>query len=219
MVAARAWSQTPALITLKAGEEMSTLYQHIYKYPAFTNGRIYFANDSARSLFNYNQLDDRMEFIGEKNDTLVIADERSVRQVIINRDSFYHHDGGYLLLLGDYGFAKLLVKDKLKLLDEKNIGSYGIPTSTHTIENKKTLLSLQTMTLQLNKDLIFSREQYFYFLAKGSYQALTRKTLLKILNPTEKDLVASFIYSQAIDLKKLDDIERLFQYIKTVKKQ
>lgn len=214
-----AHSQDAAIITVKAGEDMSVLYRYVYRYQQFLPGRVYFTNDSARSVFNYNRLDDRFEFIGEKNDTLVIADERSVRQVIINRDSFYFHNGGYLLSLGDYGFARLLVKESLKLVDEKNIGSYGMSSSTHTIESKRTLLSLQTMTLQLNKDLVFSREQIFYFQHKDNYLLATRKNILRLLDSKQKSLVEGFIASQAVDLKKQEDLQRLFQYIVSIKKQ
>ena len=212
-------SQDASIITVKAGEDMSVLYGHVYHYSQFLPGRVYFTSDSARSRFNYNRLDDRFEFIGEKNDTLVIADERSVRQVIINQDSFYFHNGGYLLSVGDYGFTRLLVKESLKLVDEKNIGSYGISSSTHTIESKRTLLSLQTMTLQLNKDLVFSREHQFFLLHKDNYLLATRKNILKLLDSKEKSFVEGFIATQAIDLKKQEDLQKLFQYIVSLKKQ
>jgi hypothetical protein len=198
---------------------MSTLNQYIYRYQGFMPGRVYFTGDSARSIFNYNQLDDRIEFIGEKNDTLVIADQKAVRLVLIGKDSFYFHNGGYLMSIADYGFSRLLVKDRIKLVDEKNMGTYGLSSSTHTIENKKTLLSLQTMTLQLNKDVEFSRQQQFYFLYKHNYLTMTRKNLVKLLDPGERNLVEAFITTQAIDLDRQEHLQRLFQYIASIKKQ
>jgi hypothetical protein len=70
LVATIAKAQTSTLITVKAGEDMSALYQQVYRYPQFQPGKIYFINDSARSLFNYNLLQGKMEFIGDKKDTL-----------------------------------------------------------------------------------------------------------------------------------------------------
>jgi hypothetical protein len=218
LITAIANAQDPTLITVKAGEDMSALYQQVYRYPEFKPGKIYFIDDSARSLFNYNLLEGKIEFIGEKKDTLWLSDEKSVKQVIIDRDSFYMHDGSYLLSIGDYGFAKLLIKDRIKLMDEKNMGVYGISSSTHTIETKRTLLSLQTQTLQLNKDLVFSRDRNFYYLQKGNYVPATRKNILKLVGPKDKGLVENYMTTQAIDFKNQEHLQRLFQYISSLKK-
>jgi hypothetical protein len=213
-----AYSQSPALITVKAGEDMSVLYQYVYRYPEFKPGKIYFIKDSARSVFNYNLVEAKMEFIGDKKDTLVIVDEKSVKQVVIDKDSFFVKDGNYFLSLGDYGFARLLVRDVLKLMDEKNMGVYGLSSSTHTIETRRTLLSLQTQTLQLNKDLVFSRERYFYYLRGDDYVAITKKNVLKLVGAKEKNLVETYMTAQAIDLKNEQHLQRLFLYIASLKK-
>ena len=212
-----AYPQNPSVITVKAGEESDVLYKHVYRYPRFLPGKVYFINDSARAPFNYNLLDSKIEFIGDKMDTLVFSDEKLIRQIIIEKDSFFFYNGSYLRSIGDYGFARLFIKETLKLLDEKNIGTYGIPSSTHSIESRSTLLSLQTRTLQLNKDLVFSRENEFLFSHNGRYVAMTKKNILKQLNAKEKSLVESFVEEQSTDLKKEEDLQQLFQYIATLK--
>jgi hypothetical protein len=102
-------------------------------------------------------------------------------------------------------------------MDEKNMGLYGISSSTHTIETKRTLLSLQTQTLQLNKDLVFSKERSFYYLQKGNYAQATRKNILKLVGAKKKGLVENYMTAQAIDLKNQEHLQRLFQYIATLR--
>jgi hypothetical protein len=217
-MAAIANAQTPELITVKAGEDMSALYQQVYRYPEFRPGKIYFIDDSARSMFNYNLLEGKIEFLGEKKDTLWISDEKSVKQVMVDKDTFFVHDGNYLLSIRDFGFARLLAGDRLKLVDEKNMGLYGISSSSHTIETRRTLLSLQTQTLQLNKDLVFSRERNFYYLQKNNYVQVTKKNVLKLVDSKQKNLVETYLAANSVDLKNQEHVQRLFQYIASLKK-
>ena len=74
------------------------------------------------------------------------------------------------------------------------------------------------MTLQLNKDLVFSRERSFYYLQKDNYVPVTRKNILKLVDSKQKSHVETYMTSNAIDLKNQEHLQRLFQYIGGLKK-
>src|SRR5215204_736613 len=46
-------AQNHSVITVRAGEDLNVLRQHLYYYPDFIPGKVYFIRDSARSVFNY----------------------------------------------------------------------------------------------------------------------------------------------------------------------
>ena len=104
-------------------------------------------------------------------------------------------------------------------MDEKNIGSYGLPSSTHSIESRRTLLSLHTMTLKLNKDLTFSKETDFLFSHQGKYYPATKKNILKVLNNKQKSQAEELIATQKIDFKKEADLQKLFQQLSLIVRQ
>ena len=169
------------VMTIKAGEDISALNGHIYKYPQFAHGKVYFNDGSiARSKMNFNLLLEAIQFIDEKGDTLALANETTIRYLTVGIDTFFVHEG-YLQLLSTYGDIKLATKQKIKFLDEKNIGAYGLSTSTHTIDNYNTLRAYNTYTLKINKDLVYSKERKYYFSGgDDNFVIVNKKNLLKV---------------------------------------
>ena len=147
-------------ITIKAGEDVSVLYAHIYKYRGFAPGKVYFNDRTiAGSKMNFNLLLEAIQFINEKGDTLILANENTVNYITVGLDTFFFHNG-YLQLVATYGKIELATRQKIKFLDEKNIGAYGLSTSTHTIDNYNTLRANITYALKVN-DLLKRKKILF----------------------------------------------------------
>lgn len=202
-----------SVITIKAGEDVSALYKHIYKYPVFTTGTVYFNDGTiARSKMNFNLLLEAMQFINNKGDTLALDDENTIRQITVGADTFFFHEG-YLQLVSTYGKTELVARQKIKFLNEKNIGAYGLSTATHTIDNYNTLRAFGTYSLKLNKDLLYSKEKRYYF-NKGDHVfiAANKKNILKKFSDKEK-LIENYLENYAVNYNNEEDLKNLFRYI------
>lgn len=204
------------LITLKAGEDISALYKHVYRYPGFTKGKVNLTNgDSISVLLNYNLFEGAVQFI-DKKDTLLIAEKESIRDIVISDDTFFREGTHFLRFIDDYGFTKLAVEDKLILHDEQRIGAMGMARPTHNIDSKSTFTSWQTLGLQLNRDLIFSKEQRFYFLQDGVFHPVTKKALNKLFSFAGKKSLQEYEHIQKPDLDTETGLRDLFTYMSSV---
>src|SRR6476620_10373140 len=115
------FAQGSSLITIKAGEDISSVYRQMYHYPDFIKGKVYFENgDSAGGRMNYNFVLAKMQFINAKNDTLVLSEDVPIKRLVLGRDSFAFESGNYLeLLASDH---RLAIRQSLELLDEQDVG-------------------------------------------------------------------------------------------------
>ncbi len=106
-------------ITIKAGEDVSVLYKHIYKYPQFVYGKVFFNDGSvAGSKMNFNFLLETMQFVDDKGDTLTLANETTIKFISIGQDTFYFNEG-YLQLVSTNGNTELVSAQRIKFLNEK----------------------------------------------------------------------------------------------------
>ena|SRR5687768_9438331 len=210
------FSQTTGTFTIKAGEDLSAVYKQAFKYPEFRDGKVMFAYGTpAGGKMNYNFIIGKIQFIGEKNDTLVIADEASIKFISIGTDTFYYDKDNYVEQIANYGKVKLARQQRIKFLDEKNIGAFGIPNSTHDIDSYNTLRANNTYALKVNKDLVYSKERKYYF-SKGDSQFLivNRKNLLKEF-PHKKTLIENYLKEHEIGYDNEEDLKKLFGYLAT----
>ena len=158
---------------------------------------------------NYNLLLETMQFIDEKGDTLILANENTINYITVGLDTFFFHEG-YLQLISTYGEIELAIRQKIKFLDEKNIGAYGLSTSTHTIDNYNTLRANATYALKVNKDLIYSKEKKYYF-SQGNegFVIVNKKNLLKEF-PRKKNFIENYLKQHDIDFNNEEDLKTLF---------
>ena len=201
------------VVTIKAGEDISALYKHIYEYPVFSPGTVFFNDGTkARSKMNLNLLLEVMQFINEKGDTLALADENTIKYITVRTDTFLFQEG-YLQLVSTYGKTELATRQKIKFLNEKNIGAYGISTSTHTIDNYNTLRANNTYALKVNKDLLYSKERKYYFnKAKHGFIPANKKNVLKVFSD-KKGLVEKYLEERNPDYNNEGDLKSLFVYL------
>jgi hypothetical protein len=210
------FSQKTEIITIKADQDISILYNHIYKYPQFGYGKVFFKNGTvAGSKMNYNLIIGKIQFIGEKNDTLVIADEAAIKFIAIGTDTFYYDRDNYVELLANYGKVKMALQQRIKFVDEKNIGAFGIPTSTQNIDNYNTLRANNTYSLKVNKDLVFSKEDRYYFSeGENDFLVASRKNILKEFT-RKKKVIENYLKEHDINYNNEEDLKSLFGYLAT----
>ena len=70
-----------------------------------------------------------MLFIDGKGDTLALAEERTIKLVAIDSDTFYY-DEGYVRIIADNDFVKLAEKQVWVVADIRQQGPHNTSTST-----------------------------------------------------------------------------------------
>jgi len=208
------FAQTTGTFTIKACEDISTVYKEMYKYPEFRDGKAIFSYGvPAGGKMNYNLIIGKIQFIDSKNDTLIIADEAAIKFISIGADTFYYDNDKYVELLANYGKVKVALQQTIKFLNEKNIGAFGIPDATHNIDNYNTLRANNTYSLKVNKDLLYSKERKYYF-SEGddNFVIVNKKNLLKEF-PHKKNFIENYLKEKKIDFDNEADIKSLFGYL------
>ncbi len=79
--------------TVKASEEIKEVLSAStrFRYPEFVSGNVYFKDGTnSQAPFNLNSLNEEMQFINHKGDTLSIANEKTIKYLTINNDIFYY---------------------------------------------------------------------------------------------------------------------------------
>ena len=125
-------AQDSTLVTIKAGNRVNDVLPptEIFYYLQFTNGNVILRDGTKiEATMNYNRLFDQMLFIGPKSDTLALSDEKNIKFITIDKDTFYY-DHGYIRIIADNVFVKLAGKQIRVVADIRKIGTHNKPTST-----------------------------------------------------------------------------------------
>src|SRR5678816_1300960 len=105
-------SAQDSIVTIKAGNKVRDVLTpaDIFYYPQFTSGKVFFRDGrKAMAMMNFTRLYDEMLFINPKGDTLAVEDEKTIKFIIVDQDTFYY-DEGYVRIIVDYGDVKLAEK-------------------------------------------------------------------------------------------------------------
>lgn len=211
-------AQDSTLVTIKTGYKVTEVLTpaDIYYYPQFTNGRVFF-RDGAQAVaqMNYSRLFDQMLFIDPKGDTLALADEKTIRFIAIERDTFYY-DEGYMRLITDVT-VKLAAKQIWVVADIQKIGTHNRPTSTVAITSFSSYTdgtdAAKSKDLVLNEDIILRKETHYYFGDKfDHFVRATKKNILQLFHKKQQS-IEEYLKENKVNFDKKDDLEKLAQFL------
>lgn len=198
---------------IKAGQEIGDVipFSEIYKYPSFQSASVLFLNGGeGNALLNYNYLNGEMEFIDQSGDTLSLADERTIKFILIDKDTFYF-DNGYMNVISGFDTKKLAKKQLITLVDKKNLGAFDFPVSAGT-ENYTTY---QNVKLKVNADVTMMLENFYFIGERQKFYPVTKKNILKLYKKKE-DLVSKYLIQQPVNFSNEKDLIRLFDFLKKI---
>jgi hypothetical protein len=211
-------AQDSTLVTIKAGNKVMDVLTtaDLYYYPQFTKGKVFFRDGSkATATMNYTRLYDQMLFIN-KGDTLALADEMTIRFIVIDRDTFYF-DEGYVRLILDSGIVKLAEKQVWVVADVQKIGTHNRPTTTVAVTSFSSytngLDAAKSKDLILNEDILLRKETQYYFGDEYNHFVRTGKKRLLQLFPKEQRRIENYLKENKVDFDKKDDLEKLAQFL------
>lgn len=212
-------AQDSTLVTVKAGNRVRDVLKpaDIYSYPEFTNGKVFFRDGSkAVGKMNYSRLVDQMLFIDHNGDTLALANEKTIKFIAVNLDTFYF-DEGYIRLIADYGDVKLAEKQIWVVADTRKIGTHNRSTSTVAVTSLSSYTDetarAKSYDLLINEDMIIRKETHYYFGDEYNRFVRTGKKKLLQLFPKEELSIENYLKENKVNFDKKDDLEKLAQYL------
>ena len=212
-------AQDSTFITIKSGNKVEDVLSlaDIYYHPQFTTGKVFFkGGTTATAKMNYNRLFDQMLFIDLNGDTLALAEEKTIKFIIIHRDTFFF-DEGYIKLIADDGVVKLAEKQIWVVADIRKTGSHNTSTSTVGITSVRAFRHgseySRNPNLALNEDIVLRKETQFYLGDEYNHFVRASKKRLLQLFPKDQRSIGNYLKENKVDFNKKEDMEKLYQFV------
>ena len=187
----------------------------IYSYPSFEAGTVYLkGNRFSNALLNYNALYGDMQFIDPKGDTLGLADEKTIRFIVVKNDTFYF-DKGYLKQLARFGDLTLVNRQYFAFANREKIGGFG-ETSNASIDTYDRISSATTFNELVAKEILTIVRNSVYFIgdAYNRFKPATKKGLMEVFAKQQQKL-ADYLQANNPDFSKEEDLRKLLSFMQT----
>jgi hypothetical protein len=204
-------------VVVKAGSNVRDVLttSDVFLFPQYIYSQVYFRDGTkAMALMNYNSLFDQVLFIDPKGDTLALKDEKTIKLITINKDTFYY-DEGYVRLVASNGVIKLAEKRIWEVADIRKIGSHDRPANTFSITSYTSLTDRlgKTYDLVLNEDLVFRKKTSYYFGDQYNHFVPASKKNVLSLFPKQQSRLAHYLKENEINFTRREDLQKLVQFI------
>jgi len=201
-------------ISLSGGDQLwVNLMQQMYLYPEFREGTVeYKTGERFKRMMNFNRMLSAVQFI-EKADTLAVANEQNVSQIIIGNDVFVYGPA-CMQAIATHKNVTLFKNEAMRIADVRQVGALGRTNSTAGIDTHNQLYnSISAYRLNVNETLLLNKTTTFYIRKEnGEYVPASRKNVLKMF-PGEGNAIKEFIDSKNIRFTKESDLVELTNYI------
>ena len=211
-------AQDSTHVTIKTGDKVGDVLTpaDMYYYPQFTKGEVFFRSGTkATAKLNYTRLYDQMLFINSKGDTLALAEEKNIKFIAVNQDTFYY-DEGFVRIIADDDFVKLAEKQVWVVVDIRKTGTHNTSTSTNGITSVRTFRhgnEVARNSLTLNEDIVLRKETQYYIGDEYNHFVRAGKKKIMQLFPKEQRSIENYLKENKVDFNKKDDLEKLYQFL------
>jgi hypothetical protein len=209
-------AQNPERIRVK-GSELEYFYEkQEYTYPIFTKAKVFFnEGDSAGGKLNFNYLEQMMQFVNEKGDTAVIANEDEVNFISIALDTFFYNKGFYQWIASG-PTTRLAMKRTYKIVERQRLGAYNTGSPTDRVESFDAVRSFSIHQLSVNEEYVFSKTQTYYLTNKidKNFVEVNKKNILSLF-PEKNKILENYFDKNKVNFKKEEDVVDLFVFLCT----
>ena len=211
-------AQTKKKFTVEPGQKIVEAIPatDLYSHPQFTLGTVQLRDESEATVkLNYNCVFGEMQYIDPaKGDTLSLAEEKNIRFVAIEKDTFYF-DEVWLQFISGNSNLKIAKKKILEMTNKEKLGAMESPTFGAIDTYNKFTGSQHMKDLVAKERLTFSEHITYYFGDRfNRFSKANKKGLLKMYSKQEKEL-EKWLVENKIDFNKEDDLKKLFEYLET----
>ena len=189
----------------------------LYLRPQFTLGTVQMKDASEAVVkLNYNYVFEEMQYIDPKTgDTLSLAEEKNIRFVAIEKDTFYFDElwvhyisGNSTLKIAKAKSFEMSNREKLGALDSPTTGSIDTYTKYTGSQHMKDLVAKERLTYK-------ERINYYFGDRFNHFSRANKKELVKMYRNNEKKL-EKWLDENKIDLANEDDLKKLCIYLETL---
>ena len=212
-------AQDSNLVTIKTGYKVKDVLApaDIYLYPQFINGKVLFRDGTkAAAKMNYSRLFDQILFIDPGADTLALADEKTIKFITIDRDTFFY-DEGYMRLIADHDVIKLAEKQIWVVADIRKMGTYNRVTNTVAVESFSSYTNgsdpAKSKDLILNEDIVLRKETQYYIGDQNNHFVRAGKNKLLQLFPKAQRAIENYLKENKVNFDKKEDLEKLARFL------
>lgn len=207
-------AQSSEVIRVKSGQKMQE--KDKYLYDQFKTGTVHYRNgNSPTARLNYNLMLREMQFLTPVKDTMSLADEQTIRQIDLGGDAYIYDQKNTLLkVVGTYGTASLALEQSLKVANVDKEGGYGMSSGASSIRtyNSYPTGNGSTAKLEMKGDVVFSRQQTYFFINQNNLAFPTsRKSLLKLF-PKQKSAIEKYLDEHPVQFNVVEDLQRVLEF-------
>ena len=209
-------SQSVKKFKVNPGEQVMKVIPaaDMYTYPEFILGDVQFKNGKlGRARMNYNSLLAEIEYIGDKNDTIIMDDAESTHYVAISTDTFYYYKR-YLRQLSNKNGVKLTENREIDLINREKIGGFG-ESNGGAVEVKESVEAnaSQMKTLVAKQILTFSENYVYYFGDRfNKFRQANRKNIMEMFGKMKPDL-EKYLDENKLNYFDKNDMTKLAEYL------
>jgi hypothetical protein len=211
------YAQKTESIKVSGTEYTDFIAKNEYKYPAYSKAEIAFKNGVvARARINYDNFKNVMKYLGDKGDTLEIANPEDINYIAIGPDSIFY-DKGYFQWVASSATARLVARHTFKEGPRALVGAFGTASPAKHVESRTAFLNndgISTKQLAKNEEVTFIKETTYYISpinkTEHNFVLATKKNIDKLF-PKRK--VEDFIKENRINLNKEQDLIDLMVHI------
>jgi hypothetical protein len=204
---------------LASSQSTDIAVSNFYYYPHFAKGMVYFkTGQTTEAKLNYNLALEEMHFLNKNGDTLALANEETLKVIVVGKDSFYF-DKGYLKIVATYDNFKLASKQKNAARALKQRGAYGEDISGTAAVKINNFLSADRASVKLNStEGSYGNFEVDYFImdANSTFIPVSKKNILKYF-PNHKSEIETYITTNSLNLEQELDIKKLLLYASLLK--
>jgi len=177
-------------------------------------GSVYYKDNTASAArFNLNLVNGEMQFINPLEDTMTVADERTIQYIVIKTDTFYY-DKVYVDLIHGNATAKLGKVVAIVPGDIQKVGGYGQASSSSAI-NTYSYFSSGGQIARLNQDKVIKlHKRTIYFIGDNfdHFLPVNKKNIYSMFTKQEP-AIDNFIKENKIALDKEADLVKLIDFL------
>ena len=196
-----------------------------YVNPQFYPGVVIFADGKqSGGSINICTIDQKLHFVHESGDTLVVRNNEEVDRVYILGRAYVNSKYGYMEMLETVGDVTLCELRLTEIHTDAAPGAYGLKTQTSAVKSKTsfeidgTLTGAEPLTntllnFDINDEIAFSYRKSPFLLVKGEAYPVNRKTLAKYL-PQQKSFINKYVKEDNVAFTSVAQVLKLFRALK-----
>ena len=204
-------------VTINAGEDVTdVLSTHgLYLFPAFNTAEVKFKNGSStKAKMNFNVYMNKVQFIGDKGDTLVLNKLELVDSILFDSTTFYYQDGYKQIL--EAGAGTRLVLDRKISFDFIKKGAFGTAApagaTTETIEDIYFAGYNGEKRLIADQDIIAIKKSSYSIIYDTNRTTTANYAGFLSAFPGMKKEIKDFSAANNINYKKENDLKKVFKF-------